>query len=305
MKKNNKTKKVLIGILMVILAVVAIGAGYFATIFAKLENVDLDKDKLGTSDNFNNKSIKNIALFGIDSAEMKGRSDAIMILTLDDEHKKIKLTSIMRDSYVNIDGHGMDKINHAYSYGGPELAIKTLNDNFGLNIQDFVAVNFESLKEIVDELGGVNINITEEELPHISGLKRGGVNKLTGGQALSYSRIRYASGDDYMRTQRQRNILMSLYESFQYTSLTEYPKVISSILPHVKTNLVAKDLISLGGKFYNELNKNLIEERFPRDGQEKGIEKNGVFYLQYDLEKAKKEMQEYIFNDNKVWEESK
>lgn len=230
---------------------------------------------------------------------MSGRSDAIMILTLDEVHNKVKLTSIMRDSYVNIDGHGMDKINHAYAYGGPELAIKTLNENFGLNIEDFIAVNFESVKEIVNELGGVNINISEEEVSHISGITEPGVKKLNGDQLLQYSRIRYASGGDAMRTQRHRNILSSLYNDFKDTELKEYPQIISKLLPHVKTSFSSRELIDLGSKFYTELNGNLEEERFPLEGEGKSLMKGGIYYLQYDLEKAKNQMGEYIYNDVK------
>jgi len=97
-----------------------------------------------------------------------------MILTLDEEHKVMKLTSIMRDSYVDIPEHGDDKITHAYAFGGPELAMKTLNENFKVNVEDFVAVNFTSLPEIIDKLGGVKINITEEEISHIPGINSPG-----------------------------------------------------------------------------------------------------------------------------------
>lgn len=299
MKNLNKQKVILVGILLVILVGISVGAGYFSRVFSKIDKVNLNEEKLGINKEEENKEIKNIALFGIDSEEMEGRSDAIMILTLDGKHNKFKLTSVMRDSYVNIDGYGMDKINHAYAYGGAELAIKTLNENFGLNIEDFIAVNFESIKEIVNALGGVNINISEEEVSHISGITEAGFKKLNGEQALQYSRIRYASGGDAMRTQRHRNIISSLYESFKYTELKEYPEIINKLVAHVKTSFSSRELIDLGSKFYTELNGNLQEERFPLEGEGKELKKDNVFYLQYDLEKAKNQMREYIYNDIK------
>lgn len=109
----------------------------------------------------------------------------------------MKLTSIMRDSYVDIPGHGDDKITHAYAFGGPELAMKTLNENFNVNVEDFMAVNFTSLPEIIDKLGGVKINIIPEEIHHIPGITSPGEQVLNGEQALAYSRIRYATGGDY------------------------------------------------------------------------------------------------------------
>ena len=98
-----------------------------------------------------------------------------------------------------------DKINHAYAFGGPQLAIKTLNENFNLNIEDFVAVNFDSLPEIIDMIGGVTVDITSEEVSHIPGISSAGTYNLNGAQALSYSRIRYATGGDYVRTRETKN----------------------------------------------------------------------------------------------------
>ena len=154
-RKSNKKKKkkslgfkIFIGFLCFILTIAIVGGGYFIGLLNKMDNVELNKDNLGiVEDEFkeydNVNKIKNIALFGVDATDGEsGRSDSIIIATVDPVHNKIKLTSIMRDSYVSIDGHGDDKINHAYAYGGPELAIKTINENFGMNIEDFVSVNF-------------------------------------------------------------------------------------------------------------------------------------------------------------------
>lgn len=117
------------------------------------------------SEKYKDLDVTNIALFGVDSREDNdiGRSDALMILSIDRVHNKNKITSIARDTYVTVDGYGQTKINHAYAYEGPELAIKTINENFDMNIQGFVTVNFSQLAEIIDYLGGINIAVTEEE----------------------------------------------------------------------------------------------------------------------------------------------
>ena len=266
-----------------------------------MEKVEINEEKLGVSKDLTEeqKNIRNIALFGIDSTGDKGRSDAIMILTLDEKHNKVKLTSIMRDSYVDIKGQ-KDKINHAYAYGGPELAIKTINENFGLNIKDFISVNFDSLGAIIDELGGVSIKITEEEVTHIPGISATGVHNLTGAQALAYSRIRYASGGDYQRTQRQRNIMQGIYESFRYTELTEYPGLISSFLPYVTSNMGGTEMIGIGTEYAAIMSSGLDQIRFPRDGEGQNKMINGVYYLEYDIEKAGKAMRSYIFDDERI-----
>ncbi|MGL4450981.1 MAG: LCP family protein [Sarcina sp.] len=291
----------MISIFLSIVAVFIAGGMYVANIFNKMEKVNINEENLGISEDLTDeqKNIRNIALFGIDSESDKGRSDSIMILTLDEKHKKIKLTSIMRDSYVDINGK-KDKINHAYAYGGPELAIKTINENFGLNIKDFIAVNFDSLASIINEMDGVQLRITEEEVSHIPGISGPGVHNLTGEQALAYSRIRYATGDDYQRTQRQRNLMQGMYEGFRYTGLTEYPSLISSFLPYVKSNMSATEMIGIGTEYSSVLSSGMDQYRFPRDGEGSNKMIKGTYYLEYDIEKAAEAMRTYIFDDEKI-----
>lgn len=307
-KKSKKKKsilfKIVITVLSILIILMVIGATAFYSLFDKVDKVKIDTTKLKINEEDLNKyeetkNIKNIAFFGIDAEEGKaGRSDAIMILTIDSTHKKLKLTSIMRDSYVNIDGHGMDKINHAYAFGGPELAIQTINTNFGLNIEDFVAVNFSSLPEIIDLLGGVDITITAEEVPHIADIDTEGPHTLTGEQALSYSRIRYATGGDFVRTDRQRTVLNSLFSKFSQMPVTSYPELVSNILPHVKTSMNTGDILSLATKSASLIDTGLKQDRYPHDEDAEGIMVDGVYYLSFDLDKVKKEMMDYIFDDS-------
>ena len=278
------------------------GGAYVVNLLNSMEKVEINEEELGVSEELTEeqKSIRNIALFGIDSTGDKGRSDAIMILTLDEKHNKVKLTSIMRDSYVDINGQ-KDKINHAYAYGGPELAIKTINENFGLNIKDFISVNFDSLGAIVDEMGGVQLKIEENEVKHIPGLSGPGVHNLTGKQALAYSRIRYEEGGDYKRTQRQRNILQAMYESFRYTEITEYPGLISSFLPHVTSNMSATEMIGIGTEYASIMSSGLDQYRFPRDNEGEDKKMEGTYYLVYDIDIAAEAMRAYIFDDERCY----
>ena len=211
--------------------------------------------------------IINIALFGLDTRDMdsnKGRSDAILVVTADTIHNKIKVTSFARDSYVYVEGYGNTKLTHAYIYGGPQLAIKTLNQNFGLNIKDFVTVNFSQLADIIDFLGGVTVNVTEDELEvmqaYFEELNNIGVETesltetgdvlLTGGQAVAYSRNRY-TGSDVDRMNRQYEVLLAMAASAKNLKVTQYDDLVKMVLSESTTSFDDKEIFSLGTKKLN------------------------------------------------------
>lgn len=300
----KKSKRIIFIIsLVIILFLIILGGGFYYLNFKlnKVQKVEVNKDNLSINKAqvYEEKYIKNIALFGIDAPKGKvGRSDAIMILTLDEEHKIMKLTSIMRDAYVDIPGHGDDKITHAYAFGGPELAMKTLNENFKINVEDFMAVNFTSLPEIIDKLGGVKINITEEEIPHIPGITSPGEQILNGEESLAYSRIRYATGGDYKRTERQRVVLESVFEKLKSTPTKEYTSLIDGFLPYIETNMSSMDMIKLATDAAPLVKGNLETARFPLDGYCDGKTINGIWHLVYDRQATLNQIQEYIY-DNK------
>ena len=306
-EKNSKIKRILkysiFALLAIIILIGSLGYLYIKNSLNKVETIEVnaEPENIGINENIEEefKEIRNIALLGVDSRndDLVGRSDSIMILTLDSVHNKIKLTSIMRDSYVNIDGYGMDKINHAYAYGGPELALKTLNENFDLNIKEIMVVNFSSLISIIDKIGGVTINITDEEVPHIPGIISSGEHLLNGNQALAYSRIRYASGGDYKRTERQRTVINGIFNNLKNTQLTKYPDLINEFLPYVKTNISSNDLLKLGTQSSQLLSNSIEQDRFPRDGQGQGEMINGVYYLTFDREAVRNSVHNYIFED--------
>ena len=309
MKRAGKISLVILTVtLMLLLGVVGGVYWYGNHLFNKIEKVEIDTGDVGIKEEVQEKlseyksDIKNIALFGIDATEGNdGRSDSIIIATIDATHNKLKLTSIMRDSFVTISSRGQDKINHAYAFGGPQLAIKTLNENFDLNIEDFVAVNFTTMPKIIDKLGGVTINITGEEVSHIPGIYSAGTYNLTGQQALAYSRIRYASGGDYVRTDRQRTVLNKIFEKLLATNVTQYPSILSEILPMVKTSLEYSEILDLGNKVLKMGVTNLEQERFPKDGYSQGQTIDGVYYLTFDKEQTVKQLHDYLFEDAKNW----
>lgn len=324
-KKRKKKKKKLnlvkffTFIAMLLVLLITIGLTIFFKFFNKLDRVDLDKSNLGITDSSelskysNFKDIKNIALFGIDAPNGEnGRSDATMILTIDPVHNKIKLTSLMRDSYVAIKGNGEDKLNHAYAYGGPELAIRTINENFGLNIEDFATVNFSSLPKIINILGGVDIEIRQDEIEHINFvlvdvnnitgekspmLTSAGMQNLDGNQALAYSRVRATAGGDFERTERQRVVLSALFNKVKEKPISSFPSLISKILPFVQTNLTSSDILAIGTKMIGVGNGTLEQQRFPKDDYCYGDYVDEVWYLMFDKNATTQQIRDYLFDD--------
>ena len=237
---------------IIILAIIV--GGTFAFVHSKLskmQQVDLNEDDLNVSAQAEQQlaEYRNIAIFGVDSRndsyDKGNRSDCIIIASINNKTKEVKLISVYRDTYVQIEGHGLDKITHAYSYGEAPLAIKTLNTNLDLNIKEFATVNFDVVKETVDYIGGISMPITSEEVGHISGITKPGTYTLTGEQALAYSRIRYASGGDYKRTERMRDVLTAVANKVKTLNISQLNGFVDTILPKVYTNITSADIFSM------------------------------------------------------------
>lgn len=324
--KKHRKKYIIITIVFLLLAVVSVFLGSFYFELSKMKTTKLTKDnkQLGISSETEqkiqqedpNNEITNIALFGVDRRTQNeaSRSDSLMIATIDKKHKKIKITSIMRDSYVDVPGHGKTKITHAYAYGGPQLAIRTLNENFQLNIKDYVTVDFFSLEKIINSLGGIKINVTKEELPILNSyitetsgiekvtppyLTKPGLQTLNGMQAVAYTRIRYTAGGDYERTERQRTVLTALFNKVQEGGVSKYPSLVTTILPFTETSINKLDLISMGTGVLTSGTKTLEQERFPLDNYGKGDTINGVWYLVFDIKTTADQIHKYIYDDIK------
>ncbi|MCI8412240.1 MAG: LytR family transcriptional regulator [Clostridia bacterium] len=251
-KKGLKAFGIIVLVLIIILAIIVGGTFWFVNSkLGKIQQVDLNEDDLSVSADAekNLADYRNIAIFGIDSRSdnyNKGnRSDCIIIASINNKTKEVKLVSVYRDTYVQIEGHGLDKITHAYSYGEAPLAIKTLNTNLDLNIKEFVTVNFDAVKEIIDSIGGIRMTITSEEVSHIPGITTAGTYNLTGEQALAYARIRYATGGDYKRTERMRDVLTAVANKVKTFNISQLNVFIDQVLPRVYTNISASEMFSL------------------------------------------------------------
>ncbi|ABS33501.1 LCP family protein [Clostridium botulinum] len=317
---GSKKKKWILSILAVIVLMSVVSALYVYSKLGSVKKVPISKDdkelKIDKKAESYGDDVINIAFFGLDrrKKEEPSRSDAVMILSLDKKHKKVKLSSIMRDSYVDIEGHGKTKLNHAYAYGGPELAIKTINSNFKLNIRDFVAVDFYGLENIIDTVGGVEIPVRSDEIKYINSYMQGtakvenkavqevqnpGLQNLNGMQAVAYARIRYTSGGDYERTERQRTILTAVMNKIKKLGPTEFPKVVSVLLPNVESSLSSTEIIKMGTSVFALGIDNVEQQRFPLDNYCEGKLIDGIYYLLFNKEKTIDQMYKYIFEDIK------
>ncbi|MBQ0083265.1 MAG: LCP family protein [Clostridiales bacterium] len=336
-KKKHKKLKIILIIISVLL-ILAIAAGIVGNMYINHflnENVNRDnsfnennlginsevfKDESETSDpdegdnkyeNFD--GCINIALFGLDTRSdgFKGRSDSIIILTIDKKRNKIKMTSLARDSYVAIDGHGKSKLGHAYAYGNAELAVKTINQSFNMDIKDYVTVNFFGFAKLIDYLGGIDVYIDPKVLNEVNNMSGGelgeafeyeaipgtGKQHLNGKQALSYARTRHNTGGDLGRASRQREVLdVSLQKARELGigNLTEFIKI---GLQNSQTSLTVDEIKDLGT--WALLNEPTIEtyavpdkDCHPKSGKDCYIGK--TWYYIYDLDIATKKIHDFI-----------
>ena len=270
-EKNKKGLSTFLRIVIALILILVILVGfiffYVKNKLDKIQTVELPSgEELGITEEISQKltGYRNIAIFGVDSRSddygVGNRSDCIIIASINNDTGEIKLISVYRDTYVNIDGHGLDKITHAYSYGEAPLAIKTLNKNLDLNIEEFVTVNFDAVTEAVDQLGGIQLTITSDEIKYINpyinetskvtgkiskNITEPGTYTVDGVQAVSYSRIRYTEGGDYKRAERMRTVIAAMFDKLKTKSLAEINSFADSILPHVYTNITATDIISM------------------------------------------------------------
>lgn len=290
----------------ILIALMLAAYGVFAYLLGGLNRTTLDESKLSVTAGLSqNGKINNIALFGLDSRnhDYEGRSDAIMVASVNGKTGKIKLVSIARDTYVNVPGYGETKINHAYAYGGAELAIQTINENFNLDITDYAAVNFDSLADVIDAMGGIDLEVTEEERYQINAyllegepLRESGMVHLNGPQAVSYARIRKIDSDT-MRTERQRKVLECLFEKAKDISPLEYPSYIRKFAPMIETSLTNEEILELVSVGANP-NLTLEQGAFPNDYiQSTGQTIGGVWYYVYDIDQAADMLHEFIYND--------
>ena len=263
-----------------------------------MENLEDESSPIMFSDD-----VYNILLIGNDSRDKNtlGRSDSMIIVSINRKTEEIIMTSIMRDSYVAIPGYWSSRINAAYAFGGPDLLINTIESNFKINIDKYVAVNFYSFMDAVDAVGGVEITVSDaevgvmnnyiEELNKLNGqasgtdrLSKGGTYNLNGKQALAYSRVRYVGNADYERTERQRRVLETMFNKVKDSGISELTDLLNAVLPETLTNISESEMLGLLIDFPTKYNKyNIKQCRVPCDGTIQNLVIGGAMVLGIDL----------------------
>lgn len=267
--KLSKKAKIIIGIIVFLLCAGGVFAGwlyfYANSKLDKIEKVKVNEDELSIVDV---DGYANILLLGVDSRDMKNlkgsRTDAIMIISINEKTKDVKLTSVYRDTFLKMgDTDSYDKITHAAAFDGPALTMKSLNQAMDLNINKFVVVNFKTVADMVDAVGGIEVEIEEYEVAELNRVNEEssrvvgspynlvpgpGLQKLDGAQALSYARMRYDVGGDFKRTDRMRVVVTKVFEKVKKSDPAKIDEILDLILPQMKTNLSNKDIFTLASR---------------------------------------------------------
>lgn len=320
----SRGKKIVIALVIVVLL---LPMAVFGFLYYKINNIDTNEQVEG---------VTNILLLGTDGRENESayRSDCMMIVTIDNTHNSVKLTSLARDTYVEIPGEGMGKLNASYFWGKEQLLFKTISNEFGIDIDKFIQIDFEGLMNVITELGGVEVDITEKEMKAVNKLipstyesydngdkgemkliPGSGVQTLTGYQAISYCRIRDIDSAIY-RDGRQRKVIMGVASKLKGLSSSEYPKLIKSLLPCVSTNMGSIELLNLGTSAYSILSKDstikqgqfpIIDDVHSKGGKYKDAgwvwlyDKNSVVVLkQFIFDDIPMENNKYLSETNKI-----
>lgn len=272
--QRRRRRRILFGIEIFILLILIGGVFIYAKL-GKMNFTDLDFSKIGVntgvSDNNVMKGYTTIGLIGLDGrdGELKSgaRSDTMIIASINNDTKKVKLVSVYRDTYLRIgedsEGNGQyDKANAAYKKGGPEQFLSMLNTNLDLNVTDFVSVDFQAVAEAVELLGGIDVELKEEEVVHLNNYcvetskvtgmdytpleEKAGVHHLNGVQTVSYARIRYTSGNDFRRAARQREVIYKIVEKAKNSDIATLSKILDKVFPKVYTSFTKAEILQMG-----------------------------------------------------------
>ena len=265
--------------------------------------------------------ITNILLVGTDGKyiEKWNRSDSMMVVTIDSKNKDIRISSIARDTYVDIPGYSTEKLTHAYAYEGIDLLKEVFKVNFNLDIDKYIAVNFVSFMDIMDELGGVEVNVEEKDIKEINKyidacygyyknkdekdkeyITKSGVQRLNGYQALAFSRIRYTDSA-FARDNRHREVAESVYKEFAQKGVETYKKCAEIILNNTKTNISPMEMMNLAYTVLKINDKDIEQFQFPLEEYRNGhiINKQKGWVLEWDKEPNLEAWHKFIFGEEK------
>lgn len=317
MKHFKRVAFILIGL---IVTICLSGFGY---VYFKLNKMYVKDEAVKSTEEQGTmvEGITNILLVGTDGKyiEKWNRSDSMMVVTIDSKNKDIRISSIARDTYVDIPGYSTEKLTHAYAYEGIDLLREVFKVNFNLDIDKYIAVNFVSFMDIMDELGGVEVNVEEKDIKEINKyidacygyyknkdekdkeyITKSGVQRLNGYQALAFSRIRYTDSA-FARDNRHREVAESVYKEFAQKGVETYKKCAEIILNNTKTNISPIEMMNLAYTVLNINDKDIEQFQFPLEEYRNGhiINKQKGWVLEWDKEPNLEAWHKFIFGENK------
>lgn len=315
-------KKILLRVLFALALVISVGGcaawGYYDAVMSFFKESNPSLTASDNEDLVSDDDIINILIVGSDrrsNETANERSDSTMIATLDMKTKSVKVTSLMRDMYINIPDHGMDKFNSSYAYGGVELLADTISTNFDIKLDGYVIVDFSSFRKVINKLGGVEVTVSEDDAAYLNNtgpvdsgfiLKekyrtvKVGKQTLNGSQALAYSRIRkvthptYGDGD-FGRCMRQQEVIQAILKKVKKQSMTEVISLATSIMSDVSTDLNSSTIKRLVRTVMNLDTKEIQSLRLPYEGTYKMGRRNGMFVFLINLEANKAKLQNFIY----------
>ncbi|HAJ96344.1 MAG TPA: hypothetical protein DCO72_01220 [Ruminococcus sp.] len=290
---------------IIVLAVIifAIYSAISLALINKLEKVPRG-ERLVTSGALHSNHTRSVLLIGTDSRDLnseRGRSDSMILLTINSRTGEVYLTSFMRDAWVEIPNYGGNKLNAAYSFGGAELLMDTIEQNYSVRIDDYLCVTFTGFANIIDALGGVKIEVTPEEAEEINNILKNEVNELMGDdpvsdllekggelilngkQALSYARIRYVGNADFERTSRQREVITQIMQNAKTKAVSAIPEMVSSAMPHFSTNMSTTELYLFSLRVPQMMIYDFRQQQIPADGTWTPVTIDGQSALQVDF----------------------
>lgn len=352
--KKGRIKRILCIIFSVIFLIGGSGMIYVYSLLNSLNYKEIKDDPASTSPTISDNSgdvsgftvedgellqdskVLNVMLFGEDNhgSDEHGRSDTMIMLSIDNRHKKLKLTSFQRDTYVYIPGHDYDKINSSYTLGGAKLSIQTIEANFGIKVDRYAVVDFDSFKKIIDTLGGVDIELSQDEIDYINYqmyknkqvdssktiTDPPGVVHLNGQEALWYARNRGLSkgedgneigidGDDWDRTSRQRKLLETIFDSMRNADIGQIVSIVSSVGPLITTNLKKDEITALVTRALTYLDYDVEQYYIPEEGlwyYDDNTPSGSVIRIS-DMEAQRRKFAEFVYEElftNAVGEQS-
>ncbi len=318
-QKGRRKKKSLLKKLFVTAAVLllALGAGLYLLTGLAYGKMNYSEIPAFSGKPLQEDGVIHILLIGNDSRENgeDGRSDAMILLSVSRKTKSIYMTSLLRDMYVDIPGHEGNRLNAAYSFGGPELLMKTVEKNLDIPVHRYIQVNFEAFAGLVDAVDGVDLELSTEEIEYVNGYlveynmltnrpqgtdnmdpSLSGMVHLNGPQALAYCRNRYL-GTDFGRTQRQRKVLSEVIRKLPKALLLNGTELADSLLPNLTTNLTKGECFRLGLKAAKFLTYDLVSDNIPQKGTYSDATIRGMAVLEVDFEENRKYLREKIYGE--------